>query len=617
MQEGHASHRNLAMESDKKHTTIASVTAMNGDTIQPESSSVPQGWNEFCKLHAISTARELAKQYWLFANQNPQHDILAAEIFSLHFTDLFQQYFRNEVRESWGMDQYRFFPFSRVKDYRETGRRPSDDPSSTVAAKLEVELTAQHEHIDQTVSDTSVQLAPKTWSSEELRPCSSTPAARPFIRFSLAQFRRSIRNIFRRKSADSTPPETREAETDSTEPPSWQGLQKRILPWTITREPTIDVRKEGQLNYSMVDEKCMDGGTSWQRCRLVLRKSGTLESDEYLLELFDPPKCPRTKLKVSCCSIQEIRRCSRLEMPDNANTFVLKANATEVIFEAGDDQQLNSWISEIKECLNCWSDETEGETQLPSNSDTANQSPSSGSTDSITQGASVFVPPEQCCHKTDHFLASSPWFHGPISRVKAAQLVQSQGVEGHGVFLVRQSETRRGEYVLTFNFQGRAKHLRLTLTERGQCHVQHLRFRSVLEMLQYFRLQPIPLECGAACDVKLSGYVVAGVQPHELGTSVCTSLLFPLAIQHSSSERSVSQFPSPSPLRHQYTEDFHHFSFPEQIFHRVPPPEELNRSFLRSEASGAQSSAHRESDYELDSPSRSRMRAIDNPYTPL
>ncbi|KAG8456130.1 hypothetical protein GDO86_002069 [Hymenochirus boettgeri] len=457
MQERHAPYSNIVMESNKKHTTTASVIAMNGDTIQPESSSVSQGWNEFCKFHAISTARELAKQYWLFANQNPQHDILAAEIFSLHFTDLFQQYFRSEVRESRSMDQYRFFPFSRVKDYRETGRRPSEDPSTTVATKAEVELTIQHEHTDQTACNISVHNLPKTWSSVELRPSSSPPPSRPFIRFSFNQLRKSLRNIFRRKSTDSAPSETREAESDSVESPAWQGLQKRILPWTISREPANEIRKEGQLNYSMVDEACMDSGTSWQRCRLVLRKDETLETDEYLVELFDPPKCSKPKLKVSCCNVQEIRKCTRLEMPDNHNTFVLKVNSTEVLFEVGDDQQLNSWTSEIKECIKRWSEETEGDTQLPSHSDTTSHTPPTGSTDSITQGAAVSVPPEQCCHKNEHFLSSSPWFHGPISRVKAAQLVQSQGVEGHGVFLVRQSETRRGEYVLTFNFQGRAK----------------------------------------------------------------------------------------------------------------------------------------------------------------
>ncbi|XP_066870857.1 SH2B adapter protein 3 isoform X9 [Kogia breviceps] len=575
---------------------------MNGPTLQSSSASSassaatapsPRGWSEFCELHAVAAARELARQYWLFAREHPHHAPLRAELVSLQFTDLFQRYFCREVREGRAPGLSGTRAAAPTRDYRETVRGP---PAKAEASPAEPGPAAP----------APAPGLPKARSSEELAP------PRPAAACSLQHLRHGLRHIFRHRSAGELPAAPSAAAAEAGEAPARPGLARKLLPWSLAREPPPEALKEATLRYSLADEASMDSGARWERGRLALRRAGPDGADR-LLELFDPPKSSKPKLQAACSSIQEIRRCTRLEMPDNLYTFVLKVkDRTDIIFEVGDEQQLNSWMAELRECAGQGRLSTDPEIHIPSALEPGTSNSPRGSTDSLNQGASPGGLLDPACQKTDHFLSCYPWFHGPISRVKAAQLVQLQGPDAHGVFLVRQSETRRGEYVLTFNFQGMAKHLRLSLTERGQCRVQHLRFPSVVDMLQHFQRSPIPLECGAACDVRLSSYVVVVSQPPGSSNTV----LFPFSLSRWDSELGLPHLSASGCPRGLGPEGLPgRSSPPEQIFHLVPSPEELANSLRHLEPEPT--SRARDSDYEMDSSSRSHLRAIDNQYTPL
>lgn len=279
-----------------------------------------------------------------------------------------------------------------------------------------------------------------------------------------------------------------------------------------------------------------------------------------------------------CFLITEARETTALEMPDHENTFVLKAdNNMEYVIEARDTDDMRSWLATIRYCMR-----STPTSQLPPISDlnvTMNTSishgggvgaPGGGGTTgggggnlsnslvhdvnnlSLNQSALNAVPtmmaPELPPRRPDDRISSSsnfeltegdldqahetdtdltammreyPWFHGTLARSEAAQLVLHNGISSHGVFLVRQSETRKGEFVLTFNFQGKAKHLRMTLNDLGQCRVQHLWFPSITEMLEHFRQHPIPLESGGTADVTLTNFVV--LPSHSMATTQSNS----------------------------------------------------------------------------------------------
>lgn len=301
-------------------------------------------------------------------------------------------------------------------------------------------------------------------------------------------------------------------------------------------------------------------GGRWHKCRLVLRerdREGGERGEEYYLEFFIPPKSSKPRLTVPCCSIVDVRSTTALEVPDKENTFLLQLEGSaQYVIETRDAVQMRAWLSDIRNGI-CLSEQEDAEgvcggpldiSGTPEVVDRLSQvcyggiGGSSPLMDPLPPelpprapldepdsrilgggGASLGTPFAETPDATGSFLFSETtvaeavehplsecqWFHGTLSRLKAAQLVLAGGPASHGVFLVRQSETRRGEYVLTFNFQGKAKHLRLSLNEDGQCRVQHLWFQSIFDMLEHFRVHPIPLESGGASDVTLISFVGA------------------------------------------------------------------------------------------------------------
>ncbi|XP_062560235.1 SH2B adapter protein 2 isoform X2 [Armigeres subalbatus] len=324
----------------------------------------------------------------------------------------------------------------------------------------------------------------------------------------------------------------------------------------------VECRKEGTVNYLTPESLEQPTGThKWEKCKLVLVKT----VGGYMLEFYSPPKSQKPRSGVFCFLITEARETTALEMPDHENTFVLKAdNNMEYVIEARDTDDMRSWLATIRYCMRssptsqlppitdlnmCHSTSishgggtTGGGTTVGSVSggaglsnsllnDVNNLSLNQSALNAVPTKPAPELPPRreegrissssnfeltegdlEPAHETDTDLTTMmreyPWFHGTLARSEAAQLVLHNGMSSHGVFLVRQSETRKGEFVLTFNFQGKAKHLRMTLNDLGQCRVQHLWFPSITEMLEHFRQHPIPLESGGTADVTLTNFVV-------------------------------------------------------------------------------------------------------------
>uniref|UniRef100_A0A672F7A9 SH2B adapter protein 2 n=1 Tax=Salarias fasciatus TaxID=181472 RepID=A0A672F7A9_SALFA len=466
---------------------------MNGAAVpgSPElSSSCPlPDWREFCELHARASAADFADKFQRFLSENPCYDSPGADAsFSQHFAHHFLECFSAALTQA----------------------RENQAGATTARGPQ-----AAHK----------VPALGQSRSSEDVSV--SHPKARFKKGFSLRNMSLcvvdGVKEMWHRRASP---------EPDAAAGEKWS--QKLRLPRGSQghKAELLEIQREGALRYMVADDTNCMGAAQWQKCRLLLRKTKRDEGGErFLLEFYVPPKSSKPKVSIPLSAIVEVRTTMPLEMPDKDNTFVLKVeNGGEYILETIDSLQKNSWVADIQDCIDpgdsgddielasCPHGQASKDCSMVASCScellSEGERGRRGATPRHIDLLTSTVPP--LCSgggegakesDGDASLAGYPWFHGTLSRVRAAQLVLAGGARSHGLFVIRQSETRPGEYVLTFNFQGKAKHLRLSVNENGQCHVHHLWFHTVSDMLRHFHAHPIPLESGGSADITLRSYV--------------------------------------------------------------------------------------------------------------
>jgi len=487
-------------------------------------------WTEICERQARSAAFELARHIHAHFN-NESQVITDAALVSLYqecaqrFVNLFVRSYDHEMKKLTGVavgacDSVTFGKTSALNGC------PEVPPTRPPTASISRSTTNDCSDYSDTERDNIAAEFPSVKPRHQPKPF--------FRRFSLKGFRKA-KGLFHKQHSDEVELSGSGTGASSGHNSSVSKSERPNILRGKTRMSKLVVESlcEGIVNY--LTSESLDGTPKWERCRLCLVKT----VGGYMLEFFSPPKASQPKCGVFCFLITEARETTALEMPDRENTFVLKAaNNLEYVIEAKNPDDMHNWLHTIRlsgarsmtaTFGSLSEDQTRGESDLGGNpggnSSATSTSQPDGSRSLSLRGSRSLLPLTTITSDTDSLhrldqehdsaldlygtLRHYPWFHGTLSRSDAASLVLQEGAIGHGIFLVRQSETRKGEFVLTFNFQGRAKHLRLTISSEGQCRVQHLWFQSVFDMLEHFRVHPIPLESGGSSDVTLTQYVVA------------------------------------------------------------------------------------------------------------
>ncbi|CAO2646214.1 SH2B adapter protein 1 [Lemmus lemmus] len=222
-------------------------------------------------------------------------------------------------------------------------------------------------------------------------------------------------------------------------------------------------------------------------------------------------------------SVRDILQCHG---PDGENTFVVKVEGpSEYILETTGALHVKTWVSDIQECLSpgpCPAisprpmaigtsfltkdsmdslelPESFGETAQdlllgPSESnDRLSQGPMEAFPTGHQHPSPLVLPPllPPAWTQWNRFLRNCPLAF-PLRRgPQQGQFILSQpppldtpeAATGSFLFRGNPRASRRDEYVLTFNFQG--KYLHLSLDEEGQCRLQYLWFQSIFNLLAH------------------------------------------------------------------------------------------------------------------------------------
>uniref|UniRef100_A0A336M9C2 protein-tyrosine-phosphatase n=1 Tax=Culicoides sonorensis TaxID=179676 RepID=A0A336M9C2_CULSO len=95
---------------------------------------------------------------------------------------------------------------------------------------------------------------------------------------------------------------------------------------------------------------------------------------------------------------------------------------------------------------------------------------------------------------------SERWFHGSISGLEAEKLLLRRGKNGS--FLVRESQSKPGDYVLTVRTDDKVTHVMIRLQEKKFDIGGGVKFTSLSELIDYYKTNPMVEKCGTIVHLR-------------------------------------------------------------------------------------------------------------------